>query len=52
MQWLFTPILWHSARNPGPDDYDYSAMTPEQVKMLTAPFLFVRLLFFLATACT
>jgi hypothetical protein len=42
MQWLTRPGRWYSDRNPGPDDYDFSSMTPEQIKMLFSPFLFVR----------
>jgi hypothetical protein len=43
MQWLMPDMPWHSARNPGPDDYDFNSMTPEEIKMLFSPFLFVRI---------
>jgi hypothetical protein len=42
MQWLYYPIAWNSARDPAPDGYDYAAMTPEELRLLTAPFLYVR----------
>jgi hypothetical protein len=42
MQWFYYPIAWNSARDPAPDGYDYAAMTPEELRLLTAPFLYVR----------
>jgi hypothetical protein len=40
MEWLTYPLRWHSSRKPS--GYDFSAMTPAQIKMLFSPFLFVR----------
>ncbi|KAI9068058.1 hypothetical protein FKP32DRAFT_1642960 [Trametes sanguinea] len=36
LPWLRHPVLWHSSRVPS--GYNYSAMTPEQIKLIRTPF--------------
>ena len=38
--WLTHPVIWHSSRVAS--GYNYSAMTPEQIELLTEKWHFVR----------